>query len=138
MNGNLSNSFAIKCGVCQGDSLSCFLFNISTVPLILTWEKQKMIMNLPNHLHFIPTALQYADNTCFFSYNRLHFNQQMKSVETYEKASASKVNLQKSKYIAQTNFNTSSLSISVIPDTEYISYLGFKFNKEGLITSDST
>lgn len=47
------------------------------------------------------------------------------------------MNLQKSKSITHSNFNIENFPIPIITEEETITHLGFRFNKDGLVMTDS-
>jgi len=99
INGELSSFFSIHRGVHQGDSPSCFLFDLAIEPLAaLLCDSPLMgftIPKLPDHL----IAIFFADDTTVFLASRDSYEELLSILHHWCQVSGAKFNIQKTTII---------------------------------------
>jgi exonuclease III len=134
LNNFKTNPISMKCGVRQGDALSCILFNISLIPL--TWRIESCMDYKGIKINSSPEVkfLYYADDAVFLfrTYSSLLLLENL--LNTFCQASNSRVNITKSELLVYGENPTSSF---VASNPEKVRHLGYWFNKQGLITASN-
>lgn len=109
MNGFLTKPFRQQRGLRQGDTISPILFNFALEPFLQSIIKCKEINGYSlqavkkeehRHLHWVPMVplkiLAYADDVLLFLHSKTEYMAFQKCLDTYNRASNSKINKDKS------------------------------------------
>ena len=128
VNQKLTNPFPILRGVKQGDPLSPLLFSLVVEPL-QHWAKHPLLSRSIPLLNNTPiSCLMYADDTVLLSKDSLGVKLWMKGLQVLEEATGLTINKTKTFLL-----NSPIAVDGVKPSEKPFRYLGFNFEKSGLI-----
>ena len=100
INGVVSKPFQVSRGVCQGDPLSCLLFNIAIEPLANLLQKNNQLegFRIPGIEEKLITTLFADDTTIYLSQNDL-FDDLTDTLDLWCKASGARFNVNKTEIV---------------------------------------
>jgi len=124
INGYRSCPFPIKSCIHQGCPLSMILYAMCLNPLLCTLENSVYALRMGRH-HARSSVVAYADDVTIFVTTPTEIPKLQEAIHSYEAASGSRLNIQKSRAIA---FGTWDKSIEImnIPNHDTETILGFQ------------
>ena len=138
INNKLSSEFSINSGVKQGDPLSPLLFNLVMELLANAIRNNPNIQGLqiskrrPNAKKKINL---FADDCVIFGYGKPDYDAIEKTIKLFESATASKINVSKSKVIKIKSSVDFNIRYQDVDETNGERYLGFQFNNNGIVSN---
>jgi len=127
VNGHISTSIAIQCGVRQGCPLSMIHFVLCLNPLL--YHLDERLQGIRTHGTQLKTAvIAYADDVSIFLTSEEDVRTVRDAIACYEKATGATLNVAKSSALAVGTWDT-ACDITGIPFSEEIKILGVKMRK---------
>lgn len=134
VNGFLSRSIELQSGVRQGDPLSPLLFNFAMELLLRPLLACSSVRGLPVFENKSTKAVLYADDSCLLGSGHSDFNHMQRILKLFQRATCSKVNINKSFFLAPHECRFDHSPYPVMPQAGE-KYLGFTVNKDGLVST---
>lgn len=126
MNGHKGEEIMVRCGVRQGDSLLCLLFNICIEPFAMTVKSNLNLRGIDLPRGNVVKLVLYPDDVTLFLRSISEIVIIAGILQRFERASGGKVNWVKSWFLALGTMRTDQLPIQaqVLPLGEAYTHLG--------------